>query len=373
MIRTVVGMSVLFLGVAGASHGETVLKGAGAGSQDLLVASTNTDRILRYGLETGVSKGLLDPLGLSEINGPQGMTLGPSGNVFVCSAFTDSVLEFSPITGQYVGPFIRNGGEGLLYPQEAVFHGGFCYVTAYNTGSVLRYDAVSGDFVDVFVAAGEGGLLGPTGLVFGQDGDLYVCSSITHSVLRFDGETSAFVGSAVASGEGGLSQPVGLMFSTDGSELWVAGADSGAIHRFSSLTGASLGHLVTPPALTLFSPRFFRRGADSDLLVANFPANEVQRYSALDGSYLGSLVPPGAGGLVGPYDLVIVPALEDTCPADLNDDGVVGAGDLSILLGFWGSCEGACLGDVDRSGAVDAGDLAEVLGGWGACPAGDEQ
>ncbi len=49
-------------------------------------------------------------------------------------------------------------------------------------------------------------------------------------------------------------------------------------------------------------------------------------------------------------------------PGDLDGDGEVGATDLSILLGAWGS---AGPGDIDGSGLVDAADLGLLLLWWG--------
>ena len=46
---------------------------------------------------------------------------------------------------------------------------------------------------------------------------------------------------------------------------------------------------------------------------------------------------------------------------DLDDDGVVGASDLAILLGQWGRAGSA---DLDQDGTVGPGDLARVLGAW---------
>ena len=56
-----------------------------------------------------------------------------------------------------------------------------------------------------------------------------------------------------------------------------------------------------------------------------------------------------------------------TCPADLNDDGVVGGADLGLLLGSWGAC-GACPANIDGQGGVDGADLGILLGAWGECP-----
>ncbi len=54
-------------------------------------------------------------------------------------------------------------------------------------------------------------------------------------------------------------------------------------------------------------------------------------------------------------------------PADLNGDGVVGAGDLIILLGNWGRCAdcGDCPADLDGDCIVGATDLIILLGDWG--------
>jgi hypothetical protein len=58
-------------------------------------------------------------------------------------------------------------------------------------------------------------------------------------------------------------------------------------------------------------------------------------------------------------------ALDVICniPADLNGDGVVNLGDLTILLGSFGIGAG---GDVDGDGDTDLGDLTILLGSFGA-------
>ena len=55
----------------------------------------------------------------------------------------------------------------------------------------------------------------------------------------------------------------------------------------------------------------------------------------------------------------------DTCPADLDDDGAVGGGDLTLLLAHWDTDDATC--DLDGSGVVDGADLAQVLADWGVC------
>jgi hypothetical protein len=52
------------------------------------------------------------------------------------------------------------------------------------------------------------------------------------------------------------------------------------------------------------------------------------------------------------------------CPGDLDHDGNVGGGDLSTLLGAWGTAKV----DLDGDGVCGGGDLSIMLGSWGACP-----
>ena len=54
---------------------------------------------------------------------------------------------------------------------------------------------------------------------------------------------------------------------------------------------------------------------------------------------------------------------EDTCPWDLNDDGVVGAEDLTLLLAEYGSCEG-CQSDLNEDAVVNGIDLGILIGKW---------
>ncbi|MCA9283843.1 MAG: hypothetical protein KDA22_01415 [Phycisphaerales bacterium] len=54
-----------------------------------------------------------------------------------------------------------------------------------------------------------------------------------------------------------------------------------------------------------------------------------------------------------------------TCPADLNEDGMVDGGDLGLLLSAWGQ---AGCADLSGNGTVDGGDLGLLLAEWGACP-----
>lgn len=55
------------------------------------------------------------------------------------------------------------------------------------------------------------------------------------------------------------------------------------------------------------------------------------------------------------------------CPADIDNDQIVGASDLLLLLAQWGTDPGGPP-DFDDDGNVGASDLLMLLSNWGACP-----
>ncbi len=81
-------------------------------------------------------------------------------------------------------------------------------------------------------------------------------------------------------------------------------------------------------------------------------------------SLIDDQVPPARSGVVA-FDFTFEVA--PTCSADLNDDGIVDAADLSSLLVAWGPNPGHPA-DLDGDGDVGPTDLALLLVAWGSCP-----
>jgi|GEM_PF-2990098 len=66
----------------------------------------------------------------------------------------------------------------------------------------------------------------------------------------------------------------------------------------------------------------------------------------------------------GPMTSIAYVASTSSCPADLNQDGVVDGADLGQLLTSWGSAGRA---DLNGDGVTDGADLGALLTQWGAC------
>lgn len=56
----------------------------------------------------------------------------------------------------------------------------------------------------------------------------------------------------------------------------------------------------------------------------------------------------------------------DSCPTDLNGDGVTDVADMLLLLANWGACDD-CVGDLNDDGVVDVADMLLLLAQWGDC------
>lgn len=72
----------------------------------------------------------------------------------------------------------------------------------------------------------------------------------------------------------------------------------------------------------------------------------------------------GTGAMVAIVEIGQAPP--PPCLGDFDGDGFVTGGDMSMMLGAWGTSDP--LADLDGDGFISGGDLAELLSRWGACP-----
>ncbi len=135
----------------------------------------------------------------------------------------------------------------------------------------------------------------------------------------------------------------------DAEIAWVGETAHGAMvgadwHAY--MLGAAEEH-GAPAVSILNDPRF---GAVEDQIAAGLRSNS-NHYSASGADAVMSAWLEGLREAALP------------APADLDDDGRVGAGDLAQMLGAWGVCD-ACPADLDADGTVGATDLALLLAAW---------
>jgi DNA-binding beta-propeller fold protein YncE len=182
----------------------------------ILVGDLTLNGYLRYDAKTGEFINIFADPSNSPIDGAFMPTFSPypefATQVYVASSNTNSIQAYDIETGTYLGDFVPPGSGGLLNPIGTSFGpDGDFYVSSSGNSSVKRYDGRTGEYVGDHVPSGLGGLNFPRAIAFGgRNGDLYVCSTDSNEVLKFDRATGAFLGVAASGAE--LQKPRGLVF-----------------------------------------------------------------------------------------------------------------------------------------------------------------
>jgi len=272
----------LRLGVAAAMVSACVASNAAG---DLLVCSLLTDEVLRYDGDTGAYIGVFAD---TAFDGPQGITLGPDGNVYVASEYSANITKWSP-TGAYLGEFVpptggwedlEFGPDGNLY---AIAHFGLA------AGPISQFDGSTGAYLGQW---GSGAAISHQhGMAFGPDGDLYFGHSIfgpVGSIGKIDQTSGAFVGDIV--GHPLLDGIFDLVF--HGGIVYTNDHFGGGVHKFDPVTGAYLGDLVVGGAPT------WGMIFHDDGLFYVAAGGSVNRYDAVTGAFHDTFA-TGIGGAAG--------------------------------------------------------------------------
>jgi len=312
----------------------------------LLTSSFGSNQVLSYDETTGTFLGTFGQANNldSGLSGPDGLTFGLDGNLYVSSFLSSEILKYDGVTGEFLGIFgdASNTNSGLVNPVGSTFGlDGNLYVSSFGTNEVLKYDGMTGAFLGIFGDASDAGsgLGNPDNLTFGLDGNLYVSSFATDEILKYDGMTGAFLGifGDAFNAASGLDNPTGLTFGPDGN-LYVTSYFSDEVLRYDGTTGAFLGVFgdASSTNSSLNGPFNLTFGADGFLYVSssNFlspnedPVDRVLRYDSVTGAFAGVVLDPSNtnGQLSVPAGLVFTP---ESVPEPSVVLGLLG-------LGAWG-------------------------------------
>ncbi|WP_198556653.1 M12 family metallo-peptidase [Paraglaciecola sp. MB-3u-78] len=130
----------------------------------LIIAERNTNRLLSFSLDNLTAAPQV--LSTQGLNKPEHLAVDSNANIYVTNAGSKDLSQFDS-SGNFLGKIISAGSGGLGQPGcLTIGPEGNIYICSTDTDQVLKYDGVSGDFLNVFVEAAAGGLNQPVSLVF---------------------------------------------------------------------------------------------------------------------------------------------------------------------------------------------------------------
>jgi DNA-binding beta-propeller fold protein YncE len=278
-----------------------------ASAQYVIVSSDFNDSVQKYDL-AGHHLGSFVPSGGGGLDGPQGITVGPDGNVYVSSANTDQVLKYNGATGAFLGAI---AGGGLDQPWFLTFgpdHN--LYVSSSLTSQVLCFDQ-TGAFLHV--AAAGGGLFRPDGLSFDHDGSLLVSDFYlpNSKVKRYNPANGNFLSDAVS--DSGLRQPLQNRLTDDGTTLVVSSYGTSQVRKYSATTGAFIGTFAASPLNGPVGQLVLPNG---DVIVSSWNNSSLLRFNNSGDQYLGIF--SQGDGLDHPNNLVLLNVPEPSVLAALG-------------------------------------------------------
>jgi sugar lactone lactonase YvrE len=226
--------------------------GSFASADTFFVADFGVNSITKYDADGNAS-----PFTNEFVNGPYGIALDSSGNLYV-STNSNVIRKFAP-GGTDLGVFASTGvnnAAGLAFDPS-----GNLFVANYGSNTVEKF-APDGTDLGVFKY-----LIGPTGIAFDASGNLYVAIA-GNTIARFNPDGIPL--SSFTSLD--LNNPEGLAFDSLGN-LYVANKAGNSITVFSP-AGADLGTIVSA---NLSGPLGLAFDTDDNLYVVNSLSATIEK------------------------------------------------------------------------------------------------
>ncbi len=234
---------------------------------------------------------------------PEGMTIGPDGQLYVASQYTNpansnrvvGIYRFNPNTGQYLGTVGSFTPNDFLYdltfgPDAALYATGFGKVYKIDVATNATSVVTSTYFTPL--GSSSKSLFIPYGLTFRPDNGHLLLSNFNNgldgTIEEFDlsnGTSHTFAT--------GLAGPFGIVFGQD-NRLYIA---DGNVSVVGINGGVAKVYLSNTSTMDYFNnPRYLAFDGSGNLYVTNSGITRVPEFNST-GTYLGYLDTSGAWGI----------------------------------------------------------------------------
>jgi hypothetical protein len=245
----------------------------------------------------------------NQFDGPSGMVIDGSGNIYIADTFNNRVQEWAP--GATAGVTVAGGngagsGTNQLDQSGAVFVDSAGDVYVADAGNNRVQEWAPGATVGVTVAGGNGAGSGasqlhqPTGVFVDSSGDVYVADAFNNRVQEWAPGATMGVTVAGGNGSGSAANQLGLpasVFLDGAGDVYVADAGNDRVQEWApgAITGVTVaggnGSGSAANQLT-FPPDVFVDGT-GDVYVSDYFNNRVQEWAP--GATTGVTVAGGNG------------------------------------------------------------------------------
>jgi DNA-binding beta-propeller fold protein YncE len=180
---------------------------------------------------------LLGTYGSGVLNGPQSITIAPSGKAFVADTGNGDIQRFSS-AGVTEIQFGRFPGAGVPDTPTGIAVDGSdnVYVTNAYNDQIQKFD-VDGNLLGEFGQTGNGNaeFYDPAALAIGPDGNIYVADTKNMRIQKLDSDGN-YLGQwgGYGSGDGDVNTPQGIAVNPSTGNVYVADTLNNRVEEFSS-------------------------------------------------------------------------------------------------------------------------------------------
>jgi virginiamycin B lyase len=253
----------------------------GVTNGELWVSGQNNDTVAKITTSTGAVAahavtGVDEPGAITQLNGTQFAVLG-SGLAPVIGVVTQSS-----------GALVETGPSSSIDLPQGVVLGpdGNIWMDAFADDRVVRFDRVTGEVTPFALP----GLDGPHEIAVGPDGNLWTTGRTNDTIGRVDPDT----GAASVFPTTGVDNPRGITAGPDGN-VWIVGRDNDTVGRVNPTSG-----VVTPfPATGVDAPRQITAAPDGNLYLTGSANDTIARVTPAT----GAVTPISTGEIDGPFGI----------------------------------------------------------------------